>query len=298
MTSVLPSSNPSLVATSRGSVQCLRVGEAPYIMALHGAMGGWDQSLLLTRTIANDDYGVVAVSRPGYLGTALATARRAEDQADLYAALLDSLGIERVAVAAVSGGGPSAIHFALRHPKRCWALVLVSTAAAPVKERLPLAFHALRLLGRTKWFERSMRRRRERDPEAAARASIPDGALRARTLVDPETGPLFRALLASTADSVGDRLAGTVNDVRVTRTLHYPLERVGVPTLVVHGTADPLVPFEQHGAVLAARIPGARLVAAGGGEHVAIFTHRHVVRPHVVAFLDSYRPAPRVTPMM
>lgn len=290
MSSVLPSSNPSLVATSRGLIECLRVGESPYILALHGAMGGWDQSLLLTRTIANDDYGVVAVSRPGYLNTSLATARGAEEQADLYAALLDSLGIERAAVAAVSGGGPSAIHFALRHPHRCWALVLVSTAAAPVRERLPLAFHALRLFGRTKWFERSMRRRRERDPEAAARASIPDMALRARTLADPEAGPLFRALLASTAESMADRLAGTVNDVRVTRTLRYPLERVGVPTLVVHGTADRLVPFEQHGVVLATRIPGARLVAAGGGEHVAIFTHRHVVRPHVVAFLDSYRP--------
>jgi fermentation-respiration switch protein FrsA (DUF1100 family) len=55
--------------------------------------------------------------------------------------------------------------------------------------------------------------------------------------------------------------------------------------LVVHGSADPLVPFESHAAVFAKRIPGAKLLVLDGGEHAAIFTHRHQAKAEVTAFL-------------
>ncbi|MCX5768863.1 MAG: alpha/beta fold hydrolase [Candidatus Hydrogenedentes bacterium] len=68
------------------------------------------------------------------------------------------------------------------------------------------------------------------------------------------------------------------------------MEQIAVPTLIVHGTQDRLVPFEQHGRQLAARIPGAQLLAVPGGEHVAIFTHRDVVRPRITQFLRGLAP--------
>ncbi len=86
------------------------------------------------------------------------------------------------------------------------------------------------------------------------------------------------------------RLPGTENDIRVTRTTAYPLEQIAVPVLVVHGTADRLVPFAQHGQVLATRIPGAELLAIDGGDHVAIFTHRAQVRARVTQFLRQHAP--------
>jgi pimeloyl-ACP methyl ester carboxylesterase len=46
-----------------------------------------------------------------------------------------------------------------------------------------------------------------------------------------------------------------------------PLSSISVPTLVIHGTADPMFPL-GHGEALAAEIPGAtllRLEAAGHG---------------------------------
>jgi pimeloyl-ACP methyl ester carboxylesterase len=276
--------------TPRGAVEYVMTGDGPAVLALHGAMGGWDQSLLLARTIAEPGYTIVALSRPGYLGTALATGRAPEEQADLYAETLDALGVTQVAVMAVSGGGPSAIHFALRYPNRCWGLVLVSTCGTKVHGRLPLSFHLLKLLGRWPWFTAATRRRMERDPEQGARASIPDPELRARTLSDPEAGPLFRELLSSTSDRMALRLAGTANDVEVTRTREYPLEQIRVPVLVVHGTVDRMVPFERHGMALANRIPRAELFAAEGGDHVSIFTHRHVVQPRVVRFLRDHAP--------
>jgi pimeloyl-ACP methyl ester carboxylesterase len=282
---------PTTIPTARGPVECLVGGEGTsVVLILHGAMGGWDQSALLMHTIGEPGYRTIAVSRPGYLGTPLDAGRTPEAQADLLAALLEALGIPRAAVIAVSGGGPSAIHFALRHSDRCWALVLVSTAGGPVTTPLPLRFHLLKALGHFAWFRRRLGRRGARDPEASARRSIPDPELRRRTLADPDTGPLFRRLTASSAERVAERLPGTLNDVAVTRSYDYPLEALRVPTLVVHGGADRVVPFADHGRTLASRIPGARLVTASDGGHVFIFTHRRLVQPAVCPFLREHAP--------
>ncbi|HET9597806.1 MAG TPA: alpha/beta hydrolase [Anaeromyxobacteraceae bacterium] len=282
----------TLVSTARGPIELADVGEGPAVLALHGAMGGHDQSSLLARTIGEPRYRYVAVSRPGYLGTPIRSGRSPEEQADLYAAALDALGVRRAAVLAVSGGGPSAIHFAARHPDRCWALVLVSTCGAQITERIPLSFHLTSRLMRWDWLAEAMRRRALRDPGRAAVRSVADAAVRERMLRDPEAGPLFRELLGSTLDRPGRRLAGTENDIAVTRrAAEYPLDHVIAPTLVVHGTADRVVSCE-HAWTLATRIRGAELLAVEGGEHVAIFTHRDQVRARVTAFLRRHAPGP------
>jgi pimeloyl-ACP methyl ester carboxylesterase len=43
-------------------------------------------------------------------------------------------------------------------------------------------------------------------------------------------------------------------------------EDIAVPVLVIHGTADPLLPY-PHGVAFADRVPGARLVTIEGGGH-------------------------------
>jgi pimeloyl-ACP methyl ester carboxylesterase len=45
-----------------------------------------------------------------------------------------------------------------------------------------------------------------------------------------------------------------------------PLSSIAAPTLVIHGTADPMFPIE-HGKALAAAIPGARLLTLEGAGH-------------------------------
>jgi hypothetical protein len=54
-------------------------------------MGGCDQGLILARTIGETGYRFVALSRPGYLGTPLTAGRTPEEQADLYADLVDNV---------------------------------------------------------------------------------------------------------------------------------------------------------------------------------------------------------------
>ena len=45
------------------------------------------------------------------------------------------------------------------------------------------------------------------------------------------------------------------------------LEKIGVPTLVIHGDKDPLLPV-RNGELIAARIPGAKLQILPGVGHL------------------------------
>lgn len=284
--SVLRAVVPRVVMTPRGPVEYAEFGEGPAVLALHGALGGYDQGLILARTVGMPGYRYIAVSRPGYLGTPMSSGELPEEESDLLAHLLDALGVSDAAVMAVSGGGPGAIHFGLRHPDRCRGLVLISTASGVIEERVPFAFHVMKTLARIRPIARRMQRQVERDPARAAGRSIKDEESRRRTLADPHAGPLLRALVLSTSDRMAARLAGTDRDIRITRTREYPLESLAVPVLAVQGTADEAAPF-SHAERLAARVPRADLLALEGGSHAAIFTHSAQVRPRVARFLGE-----------
>jgi len=279
--------------TARGPVEYIESGDGPAVLAVHGAMGGYDQSDILARTIGSPGYRYIAVSRPGYLRTPLDVGREAGEQADAHAALLDALGIDDAVVMAVSGGGPSALEFALRHGTRhggrCRGLVLVSTCGGIIRSRIPVAFHVMQVLLRWPACARWLRRKTAAGLEKNLSRSISDPAILARVLADPDVRSLLEELTVGMFDDAAKRLPGTANDIRVTRATRYALEQIDVPTLVVHGDKDCVVPFEQHGKALAARIPGARLLCCTGGEHVAIFTHRDLVREHVARFLTETR---------
>jgi pimeloyl-ACP methyl ester carboxylesterase len=260
----------------------------PVLLALHGAMGGYDQGLILGRALDPPGYRIVAPSRPGYLGTPLSTGRTPAEQADAHAALLDALSIDRADVAAVSGGGPSAIEFAVRHPDRCRSLVLISACGGILTTPLPAAFHVIKALARIPGLAGWVRKVRTRDPDRAASRGIPDPALRARTLADPIAGPLYRELQATTYHRLSARLPGTEHDIRVTRVTIYPLEAIRVPTLIVHGTHDRIVPFAEHARMMTDRIPGAELMTIEAGEHVCLFTHHTAISARVRRFLDRH----------
>lgn len=274
--------------TALGVVEYVEIGDGPIVVALHGAMGGYDQSLILAQTIGNSGYRYIAMSRPGYLGTPISSGKSPEQQGDLIAALLDTLGIVHAGVIAVSGGGPSAVQFGLRHTNRCKGLVLVSTCADKVDTPIPFSFKVMKFLARWPWFVKQFRKKAEKDLTAVAKRSIRDPEILARTINDADTWPLFSTMLLSTFNRMGQRIDGTERDIEITRTATYPLENLDVPVLIVHGTQDQLVQFEVHAKMYEARVPNAELLAVDGGEHVAIFTHRNMVREKVFEFMQRH----------
>lgn len=67
------------------------------------------------------------------------------------------------------------------------------------------------------------------------------------------------------------------------------LHRVDVPTLVIHGDSDRIVPIEAAGQRTAKLIKGAQLVVVKGGPHCIPWTHAEEVTSALVSFLGEQR---------
>jgi pimeloyl-ACP methyl ester carboxylesterase len=290
---MLNKSNLKVAATSLGPIEYYerdrRVSsQDAVVVTIHGALGGYDQSDILGRTIGPAGYRYISISRPGYLGTPLKGRESPEAQADLIAALLDHLGIKSAVVFAVSGGGYSALHFGLRHAARCRGLVLCSTIGGINNVRVPFfAYTMMKFLARIPIVPGLLRKKVQGNIEGALKKTVSHPEMIERILNDPDTLALYKELALSTMTNMARRLSGTDNDLRITTSIEYPLKDIKVPTLVVHGDEDPTVNYSEHGKRLAEEIPGATLHLAERGEHVAIFTHREQVQKAVADFMGS-----------
>jgi 2-hydroxy-6-oxonona-2,4-dienedioate hydrolase len=271
--------------TAAGPVEYAEAGDGPAVLVAHGIGGGYDQGMLALRVGGNLPFRLVAVSRFGYLRTPMPRNGGVgpEAQAGAYAALLDTLGIERAAMIGISAGGPSALQFALRHPERCSALVLVSAVTGRLVPSLTVGQRALLQLVNT-------------DPGLWALSTAAEERLfaaygvtpekRRELEAEPEKMAVVRAIFVSLPMS--KRRVGFNNDMSIFPGLPvYPLERITAPTLVLHGTADNVVPPE-HARFAASTIPGARLHMVEGGGHLCVVTHKEEAVPVIEGFLAEH----------
>ena len=116
------------VETSFGQLEYAAIGSGDEVLVVHGASGGFDQSLDMTGALAHQGFRVIAPSRFGYLRSAMPSHPTLASQADAYAELLDHLHVGKVVVVGISAGAWSSLEFAIRHPERCRALVLLVPA--------------------------------------------------------------------------------------------------------------------------------------------------------------------------
>ncbi len=67
--------------------------------------------------------------------------------------------------------------------------------------------------------------------------------------------------------------------------------KIDVPTLIMHGTADRILPIDGQGRRLHALLPQARYVEIDGGPHVMCVTHAEDVNRELLAFLKDPKAA-------
>ncbi|HEX9245415.1 MAG TPA: alpha/beta hydrolase [bacterium] len=73
------------------------------------------------------------------------------------------------------------------------------------------------------------------------------------------------------------------------------LARIDIPTLVMHGDADRILPITASGLRTAKLIKGARLVVVEGGPHAINWTHADKVNPELLDFLGQEKSAQSLT---
>lgn len=295
----------TVVGTSMGPVEYGTSGQGPVVLLLHGGAGGWDAGLAL-----GEDLGlaasmtVLSPSRAGYLGTPLETCRTPEEAADASAALLDELKIDDVAVLGISGGGPTALQFALRHPARTRALIMLAALSrryTPPKlsDRglARLIFYSrgglwfvdlvswLIIVHMMRWRPSWVARRCFEGSETLDAEAIRRRVAQFRR--DPDQVRWLRLLMWYLLP-VSLRKSGIENDLaQYARMDEYPVERISCPTLVVHGRHDGNVPFD-HAEFVAGGVPGAELyVVEDCGHLLWLSEHADEMRSRVVDFLGS-----------
>jgi 2-hydroxy-6-oxonona-2,4-dienedioate hydrolase len=269
-----------LAAIPFGDVEYADQGNGPPILLIHGAGGGYDQGLLIGRTFIGEGYRFIAPSRFGYLRSSIPPDGSPAAQADAYAALLDTIGVERVAVVAFSDGGPSALQFAIRHPDRTVALVMMSAKSRTPPPASPLQEAVFERIFRSDYLYWAVSEAAR--PFLLAMLGVPAEVQQGATADG-------QRLITATIDGMNPislRRNGIYHDRATLSVLPddiFNLERITAPTLVVHAKDDRLQEYGQ-GHHTATRVPGAHLVSYERGGHL-LSLQIDDVRERVAAFI-------------
>jgi pimeloyl-ACP methyl ester carboxylesterase len=196
------------------------------------------------------------------------------DMADDAVGLLDALGIARAHLVGVSMGGMIAQTVAVRHPAR--ALSLVSVMSTTGNPAVPPASPEVQAV----LFAR---------PAASDLDSLTDHALKAQIAVQSPAWPVDPGIERPRLRSDIERayypvgIARQMAAVIASGDRRPALRAIAVPTVVLHGSDDPLVRVEG-GEDTAATIPGAELrIIAGLGHDLPDAVHQ--------AFVDAVKTA-------
>ncbi len=170
-----------------------------------------------------------------------------DDMADDAVALLDQLGIEGAHVVGASMGGMIAQAVAIRHPGRVRSLTSIMSHTGDRKH------------GRVK---RSLLRKLPRLVARTEADAVDKGVEIFRLTAGPHFDPQEARALVEEAFTRSWRPDGAARQtvaIAASKDRTWDLGRVRVPTLVIHGLADPLV-RPDGGMATARAVPGAKLV--------------------------------------
>ena len=276
----------TVIPSPYGDIEYTEGGSGPDVLVLHGSGGGYDQGELIAQAVLGEEFHWTTPSRFGYLRSTFREAATWDDQAHAYAYLLDHLGIEKVAVVAMSHGGPSALLFAVLHPDRVSSLTLVScgvaSSATPDQAQANEKGELLTSIFKFDlpyWAISKLFKRQFMELIGANHAVITG-------LTTPQRRWVERII--DYMNPVSLRSDGVVFDNEAM----LPGERVAAiaaPTLIFHARDDTLQLY--HNAEFAAStIPDARLVSFDRGGHIVMIVEQSTIRADAQKHIINHAP--------
>ena len=274
----------TVLSSPLGEIELKRGGTGVPVLVIHGSGGGYDQGELIATAILGAGFDWIAPSRFGYLRSTFRKGVTFDDQAETYAYLLDSLSLRKVAVVALSHGGPSALLFAVLYPERVSSLTLLSCGVVSSSDANQAEANqkgdALTTIFKFEilyWVVRRFLRKR-----LMRLMGVGDSVIRTLTT---EQRTLVNQVIDFMAP-VSPRSAGVVFDNKAA----MPNERVAAiraPTLIVHATDDSLQLF-HNAEYAAAHIPEARLVSFNRGGHLLLAVEQSAIQAEVRQFILAH----------
>lgn len=265
----------TVIPSPYGDIEYTKGGSGPAVLVIHGSGGGYDQGELLVRAVLGDQFLWIAPSRFGYLRSTFHEGATYDDQAHAYAYLLDHMGVNKVAVVALSHGSPSALLFAVLHPERVSSLTLISggvvSSATQDQAQANRKGEVLTTIFRYDpiyWAVSKIFRRQLIELMGADDADIEALTPEQRELVDR---------IIDYMNPVAPRAAGVAFDNKATMP-NARIAAIRTPTLIFHAADDTLQIY--HNAEFAAStIPGARLIRFERGGHLLVCIEQATIRP-------------------
>ncbi len=246
-------------------IHAVTLGTGPDLVLIHGSSGSTrDFTFSLAGKLAQD-YRVIVMDRPGlgYSDRINETGASITQQADLLQKTASALGAEKPLVLGHSYGGAVALAWAVHHPDHIAGLIVLSGAAKPWPTGLSTYYKILShpLLGPI--------------VIPLITAYVPDArvARGVASVFSPQSPPngyaaYFGPGLTLRRHSLRANALQRANLLGEITALHTRYDEIGVPTEVVHGTADTTVSLTIHADPLTAQIPEARLTRLEGIGHM------------------------------
>jgi len=218
----------------------------PPLVLLHGFQAGADIWYPHTFPALAAKRHVLALDLPGFAYSGTLGTYTTESYAHFLRAFLDTIGFDQIDLLGHSMGGQLAVATAAAAPDRIHKLVLVSSAGLPRSES-PIAALAI--------------------------------------FADRST---FHLRLYPTVVRLATRVRAGRACMKMIRedSVYGLLSDLTMPTLVVWGSRDRLVPLE-HATIFARAIPNARLAIMRGCGHLPFYQNPSQFERLVLSFLDS-----------
>jgi non-heme chloroperoxidase len=256
-------------------------GSGPAVVFSHGwplNADAWDEQLFL---LASQGYRAIAHDRRGHgRSTQTWTGNNMDTYADDLAALVDELRLDDVIHVGHSTGGGEVVRYVARHGTKNVAKVVLVSAVPPFMlktsdnpEGVPMeALDAIRAgvtADRSQfWKDFALPFYGANRPNAKISEGIREAFWRL-------------SMQAGTAAAIQCIKAFSETDFRA------DLAKIDVPTLIIHGDDDQVVPIAVGGQRSAKMIRDAKFIVYEGAPHALMTTHRERFNKDLLSFIES-----------